>query len=192
MRGCARRWTIAEAGVYCWVLVRVRSHPRRAPAVITLQAQSPHLLALLHLRIGCRSWVLPRRKPSACLSPTYTRVPTVSEVYQESAGTCVCVPQELEKQYSPSQWVVRLGAEGALKTYSEMGKEGTGDRSVAARGGLGRVAGVQNGGGGRGAAPQPCSQGSSHSPGPGDLGASEVSRLISISALCFQSDVLCF
>ncbi|XP_024409519.1 kynurenine formamidase [Desmodus rotundus] len=33
--------------------------------------------------------------------------------------------EELEKQYSPSQWVVRLGAEGALKTYSEMGKEAT-------------------------------------------------------------------
>ncbi|XP_045691897.1 kynurenine formamidase isoform X2 [Phyllostomus hastatus] len=31
--------------------------------------------------------------------------------------------EELEKQYSPSRWVVRRGAEGALKTYSEMGKE---------------------------------------------------------------------
>ncbi|XP_045691900.1 kynurenine formamidase isoform X4 [Phyllostomus hastatus] len=33
--------------------------------------------------------------------------------------------EELEKQYSPSRWVVRRGAEGALKTYSEMGKEAT-------------------------------------------------------------------
>ncbi|XP_035890107.1 kynurenine formamidase isoform X1 [Phyllostomus discolor] len=33
--------------------------------------------------------------------------------------------EQLEKQYSPSRWVVRRGAEGALKTYSEMGKEAT-------------------------------------------------------------------
>ncbi|XP_053515668.1 kynurenine formamidase isoform X3 [Artibeus jamaicensis] len=33
--------------------------------------------------------------------------------------------EELENQYSPSRWVVRLGAEGALKTYQEMGKEAT-------------------------------------------------------------------
>ncbi|KAM5306893.1 kynurenine formamidase isoform 5-T5 [Glossophaga mutica] len=33
--------------------------------------------------------------------------------------------EELENQYSPSRWVVRLGAEGALKTYTEMGKQAT-------------------------------------------------------------------
>ncbi|XP_054449115.1 kynurenine formamidase isoform X2 [Pteronotus mesoamericanus] len=33
--------------------------------------------------------------------------------------------EELEKQYSPSMWVVRLGAEEAQKTYSEMGNEAT-------------------------------------------------------------------
>ncbi|XP_036920290.1 kynurenine formamidase isoform X1 [Sturnira hondurensis] len=33
--------------------------------------------------------------------------------------------EELENQYSPSRWVVRLGAEGALKTYREMGIEAT-------------------------------------------------------------------
>ncbi|KAM4844624.1 kynurenine formamidase isoform 2-T2 [Thomomys bottae] len=33
--------------------------------------------------------------------------------------------EELEKQYSPSKWVVRLGAEEALKTYVQMGIEAT-------------------------------------------------------------------
>lgn len=39
---------------------------------------------------------------------------------------CVCVPQELDNQYSPSRWVVRLGAEEAMRTYSQIGDEGTG------------------------------------------------------------------
>ncbi|XP_062936451.1 kynurenine formamidase [Cynocephalus volans] len=33
--------------------------------------------------------------------------------------------QELENQYAPSRWVVRLGAEEALKTYSQIGNEAT-------------------------------------------------------------------
>ncbi|XP_008577732.1 PREDICTED: kynurenine formamidase [Galeopterus variegatus] len=33
--------------------------------------------------------------------------------------------QELENQYAPSKWVVRLGAEEALKTYSQIGNEAT-------------------------------------------------------------------
>lgn len=82
-----------------------------------------------------------------------------------SRKLCLC-PQELEKQYSPSQWAVRRGPEGTLKTYSDVGKEGTGDLSTAARRGLWRVAVVQNSGGGRGAAPQPGSWGSFQSPDP--------------------------
>lgn len=39
---------------------------------------------------------------------------------------CVCVPQELDNQYSPSRWVIRLGAEEAMRTYSKIGDEGTG------------------------------------------------------------------
>lgn len=39
---------------------------------------------------------------------------------------CVCVLQELDNQYSPSRWVVRLGAEEAMRTYSQIGNEGTG------------------------------------------------------------------
>ena len=39
---------------------------------------------------------------------------------------CICVPQELDNQYSPSRWVVRLGAEEAMRTYSQIGSEGTG------------------------------------------------------------------
>uniref|UniRef100_A0A8C0E1U5 Arylformamidase n=1 Tax=Balaenoptera musculus TaxID=9771 RepID=A0A8C0E1U5_BALMU len=31
--------------------------------------------------------------------------------------------EELENQYSPSRWVVRLGAEEALRTYSQIGNE---------------------------------------------------------------------
>ncbi|XP_004593089.2 kynurenine formamidase [Ochotona princeps] len=34
-------------------------------------------------------------------------------------------PEELENQYSPSRWVVRLGPEEALRTYSEMGVQAT-------------------------------------------------------------------
>uniref|UniRef100_A0A2K5MES1 Arylformamidase n=1 Tax=Cercocebus atys TaxID=9531 RepID=A0A2K5MES1_CERAT len=34
--------------------------------------------------------------------------------------------EDLENQYCPSQWVVRLGAEEALRTYSQIGIEGTG------------------------------------------------------------------
>ncbi|MBZ3876575.1 Kynurenine formamidase [Sciurus carolinensis] len=37
----------------------------------------------------------------------------------------VCVLQELENQYSPSRWVVRLGAEEALRTYKQIGSEAT-------------------------------------------------------------------
>uniref|UniRef100_A0A2I3SLY5 Arylformamidase n=1 Tax=Pan troglodytes TaxID=9598 RepID=A0A2I3SLY5_PANTR len=33
--------------------------------------------------------------------------------------------EELENQYCPSRWVVRLGAEEALRTYSQIGIEGT-------------------------------------------------------------------
>ncbi|XP_036766295.1 kynurenine formamidase isoform X1 [Manis pentadactyla] len=33
--------------------------------------------------------------------------------------------EELENQYTPSRWVVRLGAEEALRTYSQMGREAT-------------------------------------------------------------------
>ncbi|XP_059763038.1 kynurenine formamidase isoform X3 [Balaenoptera ricei] len=33
--------------------------------------------------------------------------------------------EELENQYSPSRWVVRLGAEEALRTYSQIGNEAT-------------------------------------------------------------------
>ncbi|XP_057573174.1 kynurenine formamidase isoform X3 [Hippopotamus amphibius kiboko] len=33
--------------------------------------------------------------------------------------------EELENQYSPSRWVVRLGAEEALRTYSHIGNEAT-------------------------------------------------------------------
>ncbi|XP_072861541.1 kynurenine formamidase isoform X11 [Chlorocebus sabaeus] len=33
--------------------------------------------------------------------------------------------EELENQYCPSQWVVRLGAEEALRTYSQIGIEAT-------------------------------------------------------------------
>nr|XP_036852922.1 kynurenine formamidase isoform X2 [Manis javanica] len=33
--------------------------------------------------------------------------------------------EELENQYTPSRWVVRLGAEEALRTYSQMGSEAT-------------------------------------------------------------------
>ncbi|XP_006145772.1 kynurenine formamidase isoform X2 [Tupaia chinensis] len=33
--------------------------------------------------------------------------------------------EELENQYSPSRWVVHLGAEEALRTYSQIGKEAT-------------------------------------------------------------------
>ncbi|XP_042771839.1 kynurenine formamidase isoform X1 [Panthera leo] len=32
--------------------------------------------------------------------------------------------EELENQYSPSRWVIRLGAEEALRTYSQIGDEG--------------------------------------------------------------------
>uniref|UniRef100_A0A671FV31 Arylformamidase n=1 Tax=Rhinolophus ferrumequinum TaxID=59479 RepID=A0A671FV31_RHIFE len=31
--------------------------------------------------------------------------------------------EELERQYTPSRWVVRLGAEEALRTYSQIGNE---------------------------------------------------------------------
>uniref|UniRef100_A0A673VAX7 Arylformamidase n=1 Tax=Suricata suricatta TaxID=37032 RepID=A0A673VAX7_SURSU len=31
--------------------------------------------------------------------------------------------EELEKQYSPSRWVTRRGAEEALRTYSQIGDE---------------------------------------------------------------------
>uniref|UniRef100_A0A667HXT7 Arylformamidase n=1 Tax=Lynx canadensis TaxID=61383 RepID=A0A667HXT7_LYNCA len=31
--------------------------------------------------------------------------------------------EELENQYSPSRWVIRLGAEEALRTYSQIGDE---------------------------------------------------------------------
>uniref|UniRef100_A0A2K6BGP6 Arylformamidase n=1 Tax=Macaca nemestrina TaxID=9545 RepID=A0A2K6BGP6_MACNE len=41
--------------------------------------------------------------------------------------------EELENQYCPSQWVVRLGAEEALRTYSQIGIEGTGVTSPRAR-----------------------------------------------------------
>ncbi|VFV42329.1 probable arylformamidase-like [Lynx pardinus] len=33
--------------------------------------------------------------------------------------------KELENQYSPSRWVIRLGAEEALRTYSQIGDEAT-------------------------------------------------------------------
>lgn len=33
--------------------------------------------------------------------------------------------KELERQYTPSRWVVRLGAEEALRTYSQTGNEAT-------------------------------------------------------------------
>ncbi|GAB5581363.1 kynurenine formamidase isoform X1 [Prionailurus iriomotensis] len=33
--------------------------------------------------------------------------------------------EELENQYSPSRWVIRLGAEEALRTYSQIGDEAT-------------------------------------------------------------------
>ncbi|XP_047400711.1 kynurenine formamidase isoform X4 [Sciurus carolinensis] len=33
--------------------------------------------------------------------------------------------EELENQYSPSRWVVRLGAEEALRTYKQIGSEAT-------------------------------------------------------------------
>uniref|UniRef100_A0A671FKX4 Kynurenine formamidase n=2 Tax=Rhinolophus ferrumequinum TaxID=59479 RepID=A0A671FKX4_RHIFE len=33
--------------------------------------------------------------------------------------------EELERQYTPSRWVVRLGAEEALRTYSQIGNEAT-------------------------------------------------------------------
>lgn len=33
--------------------------------------------------------------------------------------------EELERQYTPSRWVVRLGAEEALRTYSQTGNEAT-------------------------------------------------------------------
>lgn len=33
--------------------------------------------------------------------------------------------EELEKQYNPSQWTVRRGAEEALRTYSQIGREAT-------------------------------------------------------------------
>lgn len=33
--------------------------------------------------------------------------------------------QELETQYSPSRWVIRLGAEEALRTYSQIGTQAT-------------------------------------------------------------------
>uniref|UniRef100_A0A2I3RUX4 Arylformamidase n=1 Tax=Pan troglodytes TaxID=9598 RepID=A0A2I3RUX4_PANTR len=33
--------------------------------------------------------------------------------------------EELENQYCPSRWVVRLGAEEALRTYSQIGIEAT-------------------------------------------------------------------
>uniref|UniRef100_A0AC11C567 Arylformamidase n=1 Tax=Ovis aries TaxID=9940 RepID=A0AC11C567_SHEEP len=31
--------------------------------------------------------------------------------------------EELDNQYSPSRWVVRLGAEEAMRTYSQIGDE---------------------------------------------------------------------
>uniref|UniRef100_A0A8C9DH50 Arylformamidase n=1 Tax=Prolemur simus TaxID=1328070 RepID=A0A8C9DH50_PROSS len=31
--------------------------------------------------------------------------------------------EELENQYSPSRWVIRLGAEEALRTHSQIGIE---------------------------------------------------------------------
>ncbi|XP_045020696.1 kynurenine formamidase isoform X11 [Bubalus bubalis] len=33
--------------------------------------------------------------------------------------------EELDNQYSPSRWVVRLGAEEAMRTYSQIGNEAT-------------------------------------------------------------------
>lgn len=56
---------------------------------------------------------------------------------------CLCVPQELEKQYRPSRWVIRRGAEEALKMYSHRGDQGTGTVPMAAVGGLWQVAMVQ-------------------------------------------------
>lgn len=65
-------------------------------------------------------------------------------------------PQELEKQYSPSRWAVRRGPEETLRTYSEMGIEGTGHPFPAAVGGLRHGAAVQSrGGGGGGVEPLP-------------------------------------
>lgn len=52
----------------------------------------------------------------------------------------VSVPQDLETQYQPSRWVVRLGAEEALRTYSQMGNEGIWDLSVTSLSGLQHVA----------------------------------------------------
>uniref|UniRef100_G1QFB4 Arylformamidase n=1 Tax=Myotis lucifugus TaxID=59463 RepID=G1QFB4_MYOLU len=40
--------------------------------------------------------------------------------------------EELEKQYSPSRWTVRHGAEEALRTYSQIGSEGTATRRARA------------------------------------------------------------
>uniref|UniRef100_G1QGS6 Arylformamidase n=1 Tax=Nomascus leucogenys TaxID=61853 RepID=G1QGS6_NOMLE len=40
-------------------------------------------------------------------------------------GPHVCALQELENQYCPSRWVVRLGAEESLRTYSQIGIEAT-------------------------------------------------------------------
>lgn len=50
------------------------------------------------------------------------------------------VPQELETQYLPSKWILRLGAEEALRTYSQMGDDGIGDLSVTSFSGLQHVA----------------------------------------------------
>ncbi|XP_066091822.1 kynurenine formamidase isoform X4 [Saccopteryx bilineata] len=40
--------------------------------------------------------------------------------------------EELEKQYNPSRWAVRLGAEEVLRTYTKMGNEAT-ERARATR-----------------------------------------------------------
>ncbi|KAF4012845.1 hypothetical protein G4228_004139 [Cervus hanglu yarkandensis] len=38
--------------------------------------------------------------------------------------------EELDNQYSPSRWVVRLGAEEAMRTYSQIGSEGVPDAKI--------------------------------------------------------------
>ncbi|XP_066237497.1 kynurenine formamidase isoform X2 [Saccopteryx leptura] len=49
----------------------------------------------------------------------------------EAAWRKMC-KEELEKQYTPSRWAVRLGAEEVLRTYTKMGNEAT-ERARATR-----------------------------------------------------------